>query len=118
MRYLCLVYVDEYALACLPRGAQLALDAECGQYRDQLERSGRLIVGESLQPALSTSTLRVQDDAVLLRDGPVAAGREQPAAIYLFEAIDLNDAIQLASRIPPVRLGCAEVWPLRSRDPP
>ncbi len=118
MRYLCLVYVDENALARLPLGAQLALDAECGHYRDHLQRSGRLILGESLQSAFSTSTLRVQDDAVLLRDGPVASGREQPAAIYLFEAVDLNDAIQLASRIPPVRLGCAEVWPLRSRDPP
>lgn len=118
MRYLCLVYVDENALACLPRGAQLALDAECGHYREHLQRSGRLILGEVLQPALSTSTLRVQDDAVLLRDGPVAFGREQPAAIYLLEAVDLNEAIHLASRIPPVRLGCAEVWPLRSRDPP
>ncbi len=118
MRYLCLVYVDENALARLPRGAQLALDAECGRYREDLQRSGRLILGEALQPVLSTSTLRVQDDAVLLRDGPVASGREQPAAIYLLEAVDLNEAIQLASRIPPVRLGCAEVWPLRSRDPP
>jgi hypothetical protein len=118
MRYLCLVYLDEDALAGLPPGAQAALDAECRAYREGLQRSGRLILGEVLQSVLSTTTLRVQGDRVSLRDGPVAVGREQPSAIYLFEASDLNDAILLASRIPPVRLGCAEVRALHSRAPP
>ncbi|QGZ29358.1 YciI family protein [Stutzerimonas stutzeri] len=118
MRYLCLVYLDETALTGMSAAARAALDAECRDYRECLYRSGRLIVGEALQSALSATTLRLQGDRVWLHDGPVAAGREQPTAIYLFEASDLNDAILLASRIPPVRLGCAEVRALHSRAPP
>ncbi|KJH84984.1 hypothetical protein UF78_01010 [Stutzerimonas stutzeri] len=118
MRYLCLVYLDETALAAMSVNARAALEAECRDYREGLLRSGRLIVGEALQSALSTTTLRVQGDQVSLHDGPIAEGREQPTAIYLFEATDLNDAILLASRIPPVRLGCAEVRALHSRSPP
>lgn len=118
MRYLCLVYLDETALAAMPVAARVALEAECRDYREGLLRSGRLIVGEALQSALSTTTLRVQGDQVSLHDGPVADGHEQPTAIYLFEASDLNDAILLASRIPPVRLGCAEVRALHPRAPP
>lgn len=118
MRYLCLVYLDENALAGLPPRAQAALDAECRDYREGLQRSGRLIIGEALQSKLSATTVRVEGDHVSLRDGPVAVGREQPFAIYLFEASDLNDAILLASRIPPVRLGCAEVRALHPRAPP
>ncbi|HCJ28055.1 MAG TPA: dehydrogenase [Pseudomonas sp.] len=118
MRYLCLVYLDETALAGMSVAARAALEAECRDYREGLQRSGRLIIGEALQSVFSTTTLRVQGDRVSLHDGPVAASREQPSAIYLFEASDLNDAILLASRIPPVRLGCAEVRALRPRAPP
>ncbi|AHL73721.1 dehydrogenase [Stutzerimonas stutzeri] len=118
MRYLCLVYLDETVLAGLSLADRAVLEAECRDYRECLQRSGRLIVGEALHSALSTTTLRIQGDHVSLHDGPVAEGREQPAAIYLFEAYDLNDAIVLASRIPPVRLGCAEVRALHPRAPP
>lgn len=118
MRYLCLVYLDETALAGLSLAARAALEAESHDYREELQRSGRLIIGEALQPTLSATTLRVQGDRLLLRDGPVVAGCEQPAALYLFEANDLNDAIVLASGIPPVRLGYAEVRPLHPRAPP
>ncbi len=118
MRYLCLVYLDETALAGLSLAARAALEAESHDYREGLQRSGRLILGEALQPTLSATTLRMQGDQLLLRDGPVVEAREQPSAFYLFEAADLNDAILLASRIPPVRLGYAEVRALPPRAPP
>lgn len=118
MRYLCLVYLDERLLASLSPGAQAAMDAECRDYRERLQGSGQLIIGEALQPVLSTTTLRLRGDSLCLRDGPVVDSREQPAAFYLFEASDLNDVIRLASRIPPGRLGCVEVRALHSRAPP
>lgn len=118
MRYLCLVYLDEHVLASLPPGAQDAMDDECREYRERLQRSGQLIIGEALQPVLSTTTLRLQGGTLCLRDGPVLDSDEQPAAFYLFEASDLNDAIRLASRIPPGRLGCVEVRALHPRAPP
>jgi hypothetical protein len=118
MRYLCLVYLDENALAGLPPAALDALDAECREYRERLQRSGQLIIGEALQPVLSTTTLRLQGSSLSLHDGPVLDSCEQPAAFYLLEALDLNDAIRLASHIPPGRLGCVEVRALHPRAPP
>lgn len=118
MRYLCLVYLNEDALAALPEAIYAELDAECRDYHAQLRRSGELIVGEALQPVVSTTTLRRQGDSLLLRDGPVCNSREQPAAIYLFETQDLNDAIRLAARLPAARLGSVEVRALGARAPP
>lgn len=118
MRYLCLVYLDEQLLASLSPGAQAAMDAECCDYCERLQRSGQLIIGEALQSVLSTTTLRLQGGTLCLRDGPVVDSPEQPAAFYLFEASDLNDVIRLASRIPPGRLGCIEVRALQPRAPP
>ncbi len=118
MRYLCLVYLDEAAQSGLSAAVNRALEAETRAFCEGLQRSGRLIIGEALQPTCNATTLHIQGDRLVLRDGPVVAGREQPSAIYLFEAEDLNDAILLASRIPPVRLGYAEVRPLHPRAPP
>lgn len=118
MRYLCLVYLNEDAVAAMPPGAHAALDAECCEYHAQLRRSGELIVGEALQPVLSTTSMRRQGDRLLLRDGPVRDGCEQPAALYLFETQDLNAAIRLASRLPAARLGYVEVRALGPRAPP
>ncbi|WP_417786928.1 YciI family protein [Stutzerimonas xanthomarina] len=118
MRYLCLVYLNEDAVAALSPSDHAALDAECCEYHAQLQHSGELIVGEALQPVLSTTSLCRQGERLLLRDGPVRGGCEQPAAIYLFETPDLNDAIRLASRLPGARLGCVEVRALGSRAPP
>lgn len=118
MRYLCLVYLNEDAVAALPPADYAALDAECCEYHAQLRHSGELVVGEALQPASSTTTVRRQGDRLLLHDGPVRDGHEQPAAIYLFETQDLNGAIRLASRLPSARLGCVEVHALEARAPP
>lgn len=118
MRYLCLVYLDESAFSALPSVARAELEAESRDYRERLQTNGQLIIGETLQPLLSTTTLQRQGDGFSLRDGPAFDSREQPFAFYLFEARDLNDALLLASHVPPVRLGCAEVRALRPREPP
>lgn len=118
MRYLCLLYVDENVLAALPASSLRVLNAEWHDYRAQLQRSGELIVGEVMQSVLSTTTLERQGDRLLLRDGPRFGCCEQPAAICLLDTHDLNDAIRLASRLPPARLGCIEVRALGSRAPP
>lgn len=65
----------------------------------------------------TATTLRVRDGEVLLSDGPFAETKEQLAGFYLLEARDLNEAVQLASRIPPARLGSIEVRPVRELPP-
>lgn len=74
-------------------------------------------LAEALHPVDSATTLRVRDGEVLMSDGPFAETKEQLAGFYLLEARDLNEALQLASHIPPARLGSVEVRPVRDLPP-
>jgi hypothetical protein len=59
------------------------------------------------------ATVRVRNGRVSITDGPFAETKEQLAGFYLVEARDLNDAIQIAAKIPPAREGSVEVRPVR-----
>ena len=72
--------------------------------------------GAQLQPPETATTVRVQDGRTLTTDGPFAETKEALGGYYLFEADDLDAAIELAARIPAARLGGAvEVRPLVAR---
>ncbi|HIZ49789.1 MAG TPA: YciI family protein, partial [Candidatus Pseudomonas excrementavium] len=75
------------------------------------------ITGQPLQPVMTATTVRVRNGETLITDGPFAETKEQLAGFYLLEATDLDDAIRLASRIPPARLGSIEVRPARELPP-
>ena len=106
MKYLCLVYLDrEHWSACS--------DAECADYVQQLVSGQRLVAAEPLHPTHTATTVRVRGGEVTLYDGPFAETREMLAGFYLVDAKDLNEAIQLAARIPPARYGSVEVRPVR-----
>ncbi len=68
---------------------------------------------EALQSVQTATTVRVRNGKVSVTDGPFAETKEQLAGFYLIEAKDLNEAIQLAARIPPARVGSIEVRPIR-----
>lgn len=70
-----------------------------------LMRDERMLGGERLQPAQTATTVRSQDGQTLLTDGPFADTKEIFGGFYLVEATDLDDALELAARIPAVRLG-------------
>ena len=110
MKYLCLVYLERDKWHAVP-------DRECANCGDDLRRSGALVAAEPLHPVESATTVRVRNDRVLVTDGPFAETKEQLAGFYLLEARDLNEAIQLASRIPPAREGSIEVRPVRELKP-
>ena len=106
MKYLCLVYLDaERWSACS--------DPECADYVAQLVAGRQLVAAEPLHPPHTATTVRVRGGAVTLFDGPFAETREMLAGFYRVEARDLNEAIQLAARIPPARHGSIEVRPVR-----
>jgi hypothetical protein len=105
MRYLCLVYGEEKKLEAMP-------DSECLAYDAALRESGHCVASEALQPVDTATTVRVRHGNVTITDGPFAETKEQLAGFYLIEARDLNEAIQLASRIPPARVGSIEVRPI------
>ena len=74
------------------------------------------MAAEPLQPVETATTVRVRNGRVTVTDGPFAETKEQLAGFYLVEARDLNDAIQVAARIPPAREGSIEVRPIRELD--
>ena len=110
MKYLCLVYLERDKWHAVP-------DRECANCGDDLRRSGVLLAAEPLYPVESATTVRVRNDRVLVTDGPFAETKEQLAGFYLVEARDLNEALQLAARIPPAREGSVEVRPVRELRP-
>ena len=119
MKYLCLVYYDERKLDGLSRSEYGRLVGEALAYREVLRKSGHYIVSDGLQSVQTATTIRVRNDGKLITtDGPFAETAEQLGGFMLIEARDLNDAIRVASRIPPVRLGCIEVRPVRELEQP
>ena len=94
MKYLCLVYLDQEHWSACP-------DHLCASFAQQLSDSKRLIAGEPLHPVDTATTVRVRNGQVQLYDGPFAETNELLAGFYLVDAKDLNEAIQIASGIPP-----------------
>ncbi len=106
MNYLCLVYGEEEKLAAMDDHECLAVDAA-------LRASGHCVASEALEPVATATTLRMRNGRLSVSDGPFAETKEALAGFYLIEARDLNEAIQLAAKIPPVNVGCVEVRPIR-----
>ena len=106
MKYVCLVYGEEDRIAAMD-------DHECLAYDAGLRDSGRCVASEALEPVATATSVRVRNGRLSVSDGPFAETKEQLAGFCLIEARDLNEAIQLAAKIPPARVGCVEVRPMR-----
>jgi hypothetical protein len=113
VKYLCLVYHEEKKLDDLPRGEWNALVDESLALREELETSGRGIAAEALQPVDTAMTVRIRNGKASTTDGPFVETKEQLGGFFLIDVGDLNEAIQVASRIPGARVGSVEVRPIR-----
>jgi hypothetical protein len=113
MRYLCLVYYDEKKLEGLSRDEYNRLVEEALSYREILRKTGHYVASDALEPVQTAVTLRTRSGQLSTMDGPFAETKEQLGGFLLIEARDLNDAIRVASKLPPMRLGCVEVRPVR-----
>ena len=109
MRYMLLVYADEnvldenYRQKCYVESAKLARD---------LHASGHFVGAAPLHPVATATSVRLRDGKTIVTDGPFAETREQLGGFYLIEAKDLDEAISVASRIPPATRGTIEVRPV------
>ena len=110
MKYLCLVYLEESKLHAVP-------DQECAAFGTRLRERGSLVAAQALQPIETATTVRVRNGKLSVTDGPFAETKEQLAGFYLIDARDLNEAIQVAAKIPPAREGSIEVRPVRELAP-
>ena len=113
MKYLCLVYYEEAKRDALSQSEHDALVSEGLAYVEELRRNGHYVASNALQSVQMATTLRVRNGKVATTDGPFAETKEQLGGFLLIEARDLNEAIRVASKIPPARLGCVEVRPVR-----
>ena len=112
MKYLFLIYSDPIAMQQRPPEEMASLSAEYAAYSRSIQESGHWLGGNRLEPALTATTVRVRGGKLSTTDGPFAETKEQLGGFYLVEAKDLNEAIQLASRIPGARIGSIEVRPV------
>ena len=113
MRYLCLIYENEKSYTTMPKEQSDPVMAEYGAFTQGIKDSGHYIGGNALQPTPSATTLRVRNGKVSTTDGPFAETKEQLGGYYLINAKDLNDAIQVASKIPSAKFGSIEVRPIQ-----
>jgi hypothetical protein len=116
MKYLCLIYQQEEEIDALPESEYDAIVDEVLAYREELRKSGHYITSGPLQPARTAITIRVRNGKLSITDGPFAETREQLGGFYLIEAADLNDAIRVASKMPPARLGSIEIRAIKEFD--
>src|SRR5437588_11682533 len=109
MKYMLLVYLNEQAMSeterqeCYEESAQLARD---------LHARGQYVDASPLHPISTATSVRVRDGKPLVTDGPFAETREQLGGYYVVDAKDLDEAIGIAARIPPARVGTIEIRPV------
>jgi hypothetical protein len=112
MKYLCLIYDVEKQFESLPKAEMDAVMKEYRAFTESIKSSGHYIGGFQLAPTRTASTVRVRNGKASTTDGPFAETKEQLGGYYLIQAKDLNDAIQVATRIPSARFGSVEVRPI------
>jgi hypothetical protein len=112
MQYLCLVYADEARVNGMSQHEIDALIDETAANNEELRASRQLILAQALEQVDEAMTVRVRDGRLSVTDGPFAETNEQLGGFVLIEARDLNEALQIAGRIPSARLGSVEVRPV------
>jgi len=117
VKYLCLIYDEEKKRDNMSKSESDLLLGEYFAFTEGIRKSGHYLGGEALQSVETAATVRVRKGNISTTDGPFAETKEQVGGFYLINARDLNEAIQVASKIPSARLGSIEVRPIREFNP-
>ncbi len=114
MKYLCLAYGDEKKMDALSKAEKDALFQEAMAIDAEFRKSAQVTMNEGLK--WGATTLRQRKGRLLVTDGPFVETKEQVGGIFMIEAGDLNEAIQIASRHPGARLGENLGWAVEVRQ--
>jgi len=112
VKYMCLIYDEEKMVEAMSKSESDSTIGEHMAFTREIRESGNYVSGEALEPVRFARTVRVREGKMITTDGPFAETKEQLGGFYLIEARDMDDALQVASRIPSARLGCIEVRPI------
>ena len=114
-KYLCLIAAEKVMEQMEPDFAARHFD-EYREFTDEIRASGHLVSTNRLVPPTEAVTVRVRQGKVMTTDGPFVETKEQFGGYYVIQARDMNEAIQIVSRIPGARYGCVEVRPIAEDD--
>jgi hypothetical protein len=112
MRYMLMICADEKWVDALTPEEGAAVLAEYGAFGKEMAERGVLESGERLRPTSDATSVRVRNNEVLTFDGPFAETKEQVGGYYLVDCKDLDEAIEVAAKIPGARAGTIEVRPI------
>lgn len=118
MKYLFLIYADENVEAQLSPAEMGTLMQRYAAYTRELEERGALRGGDPLEPTSAATSLRVRDGRTVLTDGPFAETKEQLGGFYLVDCASLDEALELAAKVPSAGFGTIEVRPVLDFPPP
>ena len=109
VKYLLLIYMHEKAMS---EGEREKCYIESTKLAHDLKANGQYLSANPLHPVSTATSVRMREGKRLVTDGPFAETKEQLGGYYLVDADDLDDAIDIASRIPPARWGTVEIRPV------
>jgi Uncharacterized protein conserved in bacteria len=112
MRYVLMICTEETTDLALSPEEETALMAEYNAFGEEMGRRGVLLGGERLRPTTDATTVRVRDGETITSDGPFAETKEQMGGYFMVECKDLDEAIEVASKIPSAKSGTIEVRPV------
>jgi hypothetical protein len=112
VEYALLIYTDESEAAGIPPEVVEQHAEAFGAYVRELMERGVLRGGAPLQPTAVSTTVKVRDGKTLTTDGPFVETKEALAGFYLLDCADLDEAIELAAKIPVATVGAIEVRPV------
>jgi len=112
MRYALLICDEEKWLDSLTEAEGAEMLGRYGAFGEEMGQRGVLQAGERLRPTTDATTVRVRDGEVITSDGPFAETKEQMGGFYLVDCENLDEAIEIASKIPSAAHGSIEVRPI------
>jgi hypothetical protein len=112
MRYLLMIFSEETPPDQVSPEEWGQVMEEYNEFGRRLRERGAMLGGEALQDSGTATTIRVRDGQTLTTDGPFIESKEQFGGYYLFEAKDLDEAIELASWCPGAKYGTIEIRPV------
>jgi hypothetical protein len=118
MRYALLIYASEQEWAAQSEEQAQAVNQEYMTFTKDIIDRGLMKGGEALQGTATATTVRVREGDTLTTDGPFAETKDQLGGFYLVDCRDLDEAIEVAARIPDARRGSIEIRPIMEDDMP
>jgi hypothetical protein len=112
MKYLCLIYQEESYVQNMSKADLETIRADYLAFAEGVKNSGQLIANHGLQPTRAAKTVKVRNGSVIVTDGPFAETKEQVGGFFLIEAETIEEATQIAAKIPSAQFGSVEVRPV------